>query len=277
MALDIKTKLGLQKEASQIKKDLAITKGIREKLTLQKRWSIILKQLKGKVDDNGNDIDKEANQAATGDNGKPEPTEKQKESGEYDKGLITISGLEIEIENPKGSTRSGESEGGTKWSITMNHHYGDIKGTIGADDDPVDVFIGNDTNSNSVFVIDQVFDGQFDEHKVMLGFKTMADAKKAYLSNYESDWQGLGDITQMDIEKFKAWVFSGKKTNPAVGIHIEKKDDFLDLYQEGEFNDREPLAFSELSKQAADEGLDLNRNKEVVTNYINSNEPSLMF
>jgi len=43
------------------------------------------------------------------------PTEAQKEAGNYKKGHIKIDGYDITIENPKGSVRSGVSGDGKKW------------------------------------------------------------------------------------------------------------------------------------------------------------------
>lgn len=53
-------------------------------------------------------IDEAAHQAATSPlNDKPEPTDAQKEAGNYAKGHVRISGLDVSIENPKGSMRRG--------------------------------------------------------------------------------------------------------------------------------------------------------------------------
>lgn len=54
------------------------------------------------------------------------PTEAQKEAGNYRKGKVTVAGLDITIENPKGSRRSGVSKDGTPWSVVMPAHYGYI-------------------------------------------------------------------------------------------------------------------------------------------------------
>ncbi len=139
------------------------------------------------------------------------PTEAQKEAGNYKKGHIKIDGLDISIENPKGSVRSGVDADGKEWSLTLNNDYGYIRGTKGNDGDHVDVFFGN--TGNKAFVVDQVNkDGSFDEHKVMYGFNSLEEAKSAYLSNYEEGWQGLGSITE--VEDFKSWVKDGDKTKP---------------------------------------------------------------
>lgn len=145
------------------------------------------------------------------------PTEAQKEAGNYKKGKVTIQGFDISIEQPQGSVRSGVDENGKQWSVTMNNTYGYIRKTEGKDGDYIDVFLGDNPESNKVFVIDQVnpTTGQFDEHKVMLGFNSALSAKRAYLSNYEKGWQGLGNITEVSLDNFKKWIDSShRKTKP---------------------------------------------------------------
>ncbi|WP_254203218.1 LPD38 domain-containing protein [Aeromonas sp. FDAARGOS 1418] len=146
----------------------------------------------------------------------PEPTEAQKEAGNYKKGHIKLQGLDIALENPKGSTRSGTAQDGKAWQSTMTHDYGYIKRTLGADGDHVDVFIGDKPDSETVYVVDQVDPktGKFDEHKVMMGFADEQAARAGYLGNYEEGWQGLGAIKAMPVEDFKRWVKEGDTTKP---------------------------------------------------------------
>ena len=144
------------------------------------------------------------------------PSEAQKEAGNYKKGHIKINGFDVTIEQPAGSVRSGKDANGKEWSVTMNNTYGYIRGTKGVDGDHIDVFLGPDMNSDMVYVVDQVnTDGSFDEHKVMIGFSSLEDARSAYLSNYEDGWQGLGNITGVALDEFKKWIdFSKRKTKP---------------------------------------------------------------
>lgn len=144
------------------------------------------------------------------------PSEAQKEAGNYKKGHIKINGFDVTIEQPAGSVRSGKDANGKEWSVTMNNTYGYIRGTKGVDGDHIDVFLGPDMNSDMVYVVDQVnTDGSFDEHKVMIGFSSLEDARFAYLSNYEDGWQGLGNITGVALDEFKKWIDSSKrKTKP---------------------------------------------------------------
>ena len=144
------------------------------------------------------------------------PSEAQKEAGNYKKGHVKVDGYDITIENPKGSVRSGKDADGKEWSVTMNNDYGYIRGTEGVDGDHIDVFLSDNPESGDVFVIDQVNpDGTFDEHKVMYGFKSALAAKRAYMANYSKDWTGLGNITRVSKEEFKKWVNSSRrKTKP---------------------------------------------------------------
>ncbi len=146
----------------------------------------------------------------------PEPTEAQKEAGNYKKGHLTLLGLDIALENPKGSTRSGTDQDGRPWQSTMPHDYGYIKRTQGADGDHVDVFIGDKPESEMVYVVDQVDPktGKFDEHKVMMGFADEQAARAGYLGNYEEGWQGLGAIKAMPVDAFKRWVKGGDTRSP---------------------------------------------------------------
>lgn len=148
------------------------------------------------------------------------PSDAQKESGNYKKGHIKFGGYDYTIENPKGSTRSGKDANGKEWKVTMHDTYGYIRGKFGKDGDHLDMFINDkadlDNWNGDVFVVDQVNpDGSFDEHKVMYGYDSMDDAKKAYLANYSDGWQGLGNITGASKDEFDKWLdTSNRKLKP---------------------------------------------------------------
>lgn len=144
------------------------------------------------------------------------PSDAQKESGNYKKGHIKFGGYDYTIENPKGSTRSGKDADGKEWKVTMHDTYGYIRGKFGKDGDHLDMFINDkadlDNWNGDVFVVDQVNpDGSFDEHKVMYGYDSMDDAKKAYLANYSDGWQGLGNITGVSKDEFDKWLDTSKR------------------------------------------------------------------
>ena len=161
-------------------------------------------------------LDLAARSAATSpDNDLPEPSSAQKEAGNYRKGHIKLQGLNIAIENPRGSERKGVDANGKEWSHSMSDHYGYIKRTTGADGDQVDVYVGPEPFSQRVFVVDQKDQGsgKFDEHKVMLGYTSQAAAIKAYKSNFDKGWS-VGDVTEMKMPEFKAWLKAGDTAKP---------------------------------------------------------------
>ena len=150
-----------------------------------------------------------------------EPTEAQKEAGNYKKGHVRIGQFDITVENPKGSVRRGVDASGKAWEQTMRNTYGYIRGTEGVDGDHIDVFLTNDIdgwNGRRVYIVDQYNeDGTFDEHKVMLGFNDEAEAQDAYLSNYEKGWSFKHKLvlSSVNLPDFEKWINSShRKTKP---------------------------------------------------------------
>ena len=155
------------------------------------------------------------------------PTEAQKEAGNYRKGHVRVDGLDVTIENPKGSVRSGTDADGKRWENVMNNTYGYMRGTEGVDGDHIDVFLSDNPESGNVYVVDQrdPKTGEFDEHKVMYGFGSMEEARDAYLKNYTPGWQGLGTITEVSKDEFRKWIGSSKrKTKPFAEYKSVKKE-----------------------------------------------------
>lgn len=145
--------------------------------------------------------------------GEAEPTEAQKKAGNYFKGHKYLHGMRISVENAAGTERRGKDKEGTPWVSDMNHDYGYIRGTTGKDKDHLDVFLGPeaDNPSHKVYIIDQDNDeGDFDEHKVMMGFPSANEAYHAYHSNYPEGYSGFHDMTDSDLPTFKRWAFAGK-------------------------------------------------------------------
>ncbi|PTT94163.1 hypothetical protein DBR45_51415, partial [Pseudomonas sp. HMWF031] len=101
-----------------------------------------------------------------------------------------------------------------------------IKGTNGADGDSIDVFIGDKPESQKVFVVDQIDPktGEFDEVKVMMGFDDAEAAKSGYLSNYDKNWKGLGEITEASVEDFKAWTKRPRKSKQPFAQELKIKN-----------------------------------------------------
>lgn len=159
------------------------------------------------------------------------PTEAQKEAGNYKKGHIKIDGYDVTIENPKGSVRSGVDRNGQEWSVTMNNTYGYIRGTEGVDGDHIDVYLSDDIENwdgKRVFVIDVYNeDGTFDEHKIMLGFNNAADAFTNYVRNYNPGFfnNRRTQVSDVSSEAFRKWIDSShRKTKPFAEYKSVNKD-----------------------------------------------------
>lgn len=131
----------------------------------------------------------------------------QLRAGNYPKEHRRWQGLDISIENPAGSVRSGVGAKGP-WSVTMQHAYGYIRRTEGADGDHVDCFLGPDPSAKYVYVVHQRKVGhflEFDEDKCMLDFPSKQAALEAFYTNY-SDPRFMGEVSVLPVADFVAKV-----------------------------------------------------------------------
>lgn len=113
--------------------------------------------------------------------------------------------IHIQIENPKGTYRSGTNSDGTKWKTFMELDYGRVKGTTGRDEDMLDVFVNfKNQQAPMVYCIYQQVPQKacFDEFKYLLGMNSEQEAKEMYLKHYD-DPRYFGGLTIMTIEDFK--------------------------------------------------------------------------
>lgn len=146
------------------------------------------------------------------------PTQAQAEAGNYSKRHLKWKGLDIAIETEQGQERSGVDQNGNAWSVPMPAPYGYIKRTTGADGDHIDVYVGPKPQAAQVFIIDQVDaeSGKFDEHKVMIGYGSEAEALAAHQAAF-SDGRGaqrMGAVSAMTPQQFKQWVKNGNAKKP---------------------------------------------------------------
>ena len=125
-------------------------------------------------------------------------------------------GLPVVIENRKGTYREGTDPDGKPWKVLMHGDYGYIPGTAAAGDkEGLDVFIGDDDSSEFAYVVEQLWDGKFDEYKVVLGCSTLQDAEELYLSNYEPGWEEeghVGEISEVPLAELYEAVGAHRKT-----------------------------------------------------------------
>lgn len=208
------TKMLSEKQANKITDDLKSKgyDGIKYDTGYGFEWHVVFEPnqiLINKSEDTRFKVDQAASETDTN------PSDAQKHAGNYKMGHVAFDGFDISIENPKGSIRSGKDKTGKEWSREMPVDYGYFKGTIGRDKDHIDVFIGENPESDKIYVIDQIdpSTGKFDEHKIMLGFDNVSKARNTYNSAYEEGWTGLGQITRTDKDGLKEW-FKGDTKKP---------------------------------------------------------------
>jgi hypothetical protein len=167
-------------------------------------------------------VDDAANLVVTSRNNAHTAPQEDIQNGNYAKAPVQFQNLTLTMENAKGSFREGTDKDGKQWSQELHDNYGDIFGTVGADGDPVDVFVKHGmtedgiSKANKVFIVDQKDPktGAFDEHKVMLGYNSLREAKEAYLRNYEPGWAGIKNITGVSMVDFQKWVNEGDTKKP---------------------------------------------------------------
>jgi len=161
-----------------------------------------------------------------------EPRDRPEEPEYPFEAQIEYQGLALDIENLKGSTRSGVDENGNKWESTMYAHYGELRGQNAPDGDYLDVFVGPEDDAQWVFVVHQVHPGghekagQFDEDKVMLGFSSADDAISCYLKHYDRP-DYFGGVTMVSMPEFKAWVSHPDSDSKPVQPPAQWKTDYL--------------------------------------------------
>lgn len=160
-----------------------------------------------------------------------DPTDGQKEAGNYQMAHVRIDGMDVSIETEKGAQRSGKDADGTAWTVTMPSAYGYIRGTKGADKDHVDIFVGPNPDNGTYYVINQMTPiatgkdlgkpQRFDEHKVAVGFASENEAVANYLLSFADDFGArvFGSISgPYTADEFKALIPALEKAAP-----IEKK------------------------------------------------------
>lgn len=112
----------------------------------------------------------------------------------------TFCGIPIKIERPIGSLRTGTSPDGSKWSVTMSAHYGEIPGTIGNDGDALDFYLAEKPKGQTVFILEQLTpDKKLDEYKLFFGFPNVDDVIDCYLAHVPCP-ELIGEVLEMPID-----------------------------------------------------------------------------
>lgn len=210
------------------------------------------------------------------------PTDAQKEAGNYKKGYVSIDGLDVSIENPNGSVRSGVDADGNAWSVTMQNDYGYIRGTKAVDGDHIDIFLSDSPATGNVYVVDAIDQqtGTFDESKVMYGFNSMEEARDAYLSNYSEGWK-VGPITEVSKEEFKRWIDSSKRKGKPFSEYKSVKEIEAQNKQQDTANENQPNLLPKKPEKTEQEEVQVESKdkfvgyKEFIENLFEQEELSL--
>jgi hypothetical protein len=97
------------------------------------------------------------------------------------------------------------------------------KAMLGADDEHVDVFVKPGTDDQfggPAFVVNQQDDaGEFDEHKILLGWTDADEARRSYLQHYPNGWEShIESIAEYPtVAALKVWLDTGDLSQPAAG------------------------------------------------------------
>ncbi|WP_099068883.1 phage portal protein family protein [Nostoc linckia] len=140
---------------------------------------------------------------------------------------------------------------GRKHSKKLRSGYGHIRGYVGADSEALDCYIysgllddeptgsdaqGQDANRQRIFQVSQVSleDGDFDEHKYMVGYANLKSAKAAYLQEMPVDFfGGIQEVTVESLEQYKRTQpvsLSTSRSLPIAANFAETEKDGVDLY-----------------------------------------------
>jgi ribosomal protein S18 acetylase RimI-like enzyme len=127
------------------------------------------------------------------------------------KGYYFLHGLTWVVEVKKGGTRKGR-----KTTLA----YGHIQDTKGKDGEGIDFWMDPENLDLELFFVINQRDKEgegFDEHKVMVGFKSEEKAKAGYLENYPEGLgeKLLGSVKPMTLPQFKNWLGEADKEKQA--------------------------------------------------------------
>jgi hypothetical protein len=134
--------------------------------------------------------------------------------GEPGKGHKFFNGFFVKVEHPAGSTRTGTDAAGNPWATKMHNDYGELPGSVGADGDPVDVYLGPHADAKIVHVVHMNdANGAYDEDKSFLGFKNQKAVIDAFKKHYPDGTARIGAITSHRVAGFRQKVRLNKLQN----------------------------------------------------------------
>lgn len=127
------------------------------------------------------------------------------------KAALTWRGLPVYLEHTVGDIRGADTE----YPAYMGYHYGYIPDTEAVDGDAVDVILGADADSDTVYLGVQrdPDDGSFSQFKVMLDFSDAASAEAAMHLMWTDSM--IGDVIEVPADEFIDIVL------PKLDVHVD--------------------------------------------------------
>jgi len=118
---------------------------------------------------------------------------------------MEYEGIPINIEWLKGEVRTYP---GSPYKNLMNkHHYGYVRNTDSPDGEDIDVYVHIPIKKNApIYMLNQLhandeFEGEFDEHKFMIGYPSKKAAENAYIETMQKNM--CGSLTKISLKNFK--------------------------------------------------------------------------
>lgn len=125
---------------------------------------------------------------------------KKKTANDVVKDYVKSGSIIIAIEWKTGETRKYKDG----YSQVMQNDYGYVVNTTSSDGEEIDVYLGTVWPCKTVYQIEQLKDGEFDEYKYMAGFRDDKDATGAYFKHMP--FENFGSIKELTWEEFESLV-----------------------------------------------------------------------
>lgn len=167
------------------------------------------------------------------------------------KQIIKWNGLELGVDYQAGEDRFG-------FGKKLKCRYGHIRGYVGGDKEALDCYIGDYLNSPFIYKIYQKdIDGEFDEYKIMIGFKTKEQAEQVYLSQIPKRF--YGGITYTTISELNQW----KKQKQLTKAVQKEPPNVENLLQSKQFKQFKNTIHNNLKSQLDKLFVNLTKNKSL--------------
>lgn len=186
---------------------------------------------------------------------------------------IDFQGLEISIDRPKGFVQTGTNSAGEDWERTYLYDYGFIKDTEGGDGEDLDVFIGPELTSPTVYIVTQNHaDGSFDEYKAFVGFSSVEEVLDAYEAHIPVEF--FEDIASLPVGAIKGMLGLDPLNEDKATRPKTPGEQLADIFTSKQFQDqinKLPIV-QQMQKDAAQiEGNTASKLQSTMTPILNAN------